>query len=132
MKPLLSALLVAGAFALPAAHAQSDKPIRIGVLTDLSGMNADLSGQGSVEAARMAVEDFGSTVLGRKIEVIASDHQNKADIGSATARRWIDQDNVKAIVDVPTSSVALAVQEITRTSNIAFLASTAGTSDLTG
>lgn len=132
MNHYLRALLIAGAFAVPAAHAQSDKPIRIGVLTDLSAMNADLSGQGSVEAARMAVEDFGPTVLGRKIEVIAGDHQNKADVGSATARRWIDQENVKAIVDVPTSSVALAVQEITRTANIAFLASTAGSSDLTG
>ncbi len=133
MNRLLTALLVASAFTLPAvAQAQDTKPIRIGVLTDLSGMNADLSGQGSVEAARMAVEDFGPTLLGQKIEIITADHQNKADVGSATARRWIDQENVKAIVDVPTSSVALAVQEITRASNTAFLASTAGTSDLTG
>ncbi len=127
----LSALLIAGAFALP-AQAQSTDPIRIGVLTDLSGMNADLSGAGAVDAARMAVEDFGPTLLGRKLEVISGDHQNKADVGTAMARTWIDQQQVKAIVDVPTSSVALAVQEVTRNANIAFLASTAGSSDLTG
>ncbi len=131
MKRLLTVLLVAGCFSLPAA-AQRNTPIRIGVLTDLSGMNADLSGSGSVIAAKMAVEDFGGTLLDRKVEVVQADHQNKPDIGSAAARTWIDQENVKAIVDVPTSSVALAVQEVTRNANIAFLASTAGSSDITG
>lgn len=130
MQRLLSTLVLAAV--LPLAQAQGSGPIRIGVLTDLSGMNADLSGQGSVEAAKMAVEDFGPELLGRKLEVISADHQNKPDVGSATARQWIDRENVKAIVDVPTSSVALAVQEITRNANVAFLASTAGTSDLTG
>ncbi|KAA0890792.1 ABC transporter substrate-binding protein [Pusillimonas sp. ANT_WB101] len=113
-------------------QAKAIDPIRIGVLTDLSGMNADLSGKGSVEAAKMAVDDFGGKVLGRTIEVISADHQNKTDIGSAIVRKWIDQENVKAVVDVPTSSVALAVQDLTRQANIAFLISTGGSSDLTG
>lgn len=131
MHHTLTAVFLAGILALP-AHAQNEAPIRIGVLTDLSGMNADLSGNGSVQAAEMAVEDFGGKVLNRRVEVLKADHQNKPDIGSAITKSWIDRDNVKAIVDVPTSSVALAVQEITRNANIAFLPSTAGSSDITG
>lgn len=120
-----TATLLAGAPALA-------EPYRLGVLTDMSGMNFDLAGQGSVVAAQMAVEDFGGKLLGEPVEVIVGDHQNKPDIGSTLARRWIDEQNVKAIVDVPTSSVAMAVQEITRNSDTAFLVSTAGSSDLTG
>jgi branched-chain amino acid transport system substrate-binding protein len=81
---------------------------------------------------KMAVEDFGGSILGRKIEVIAADHQNKADIGGAITRRWLDQDNVEAIVDVPNSAVALAVQGITRERRKVFLATGAATSRLTG
>ena len=113
------------------AGAQAE-PYRIGVLTDMSGMNYDLSGKGSEVAAQMAVEDFGGKLLGEDVEVIVGDHQNKPDVGSTLARRWIDEQNVIAIADVPTSSVALAVQEITRQSDTALLISTAGSSALTG
>lgn len=115
------------------AQAQlSGDVVRIGVLNDQSGLYADISGQGSVNAARMAVEDFGGTVLGKKIEVIFADHQNKPDIGSNIARQWIDQEGVDAIVDVPTSSVALAVQGITKEKERIFLMSGPAASDLTG
>jgi len=80
----------------------------------------------------MAVEDFGGTVLGRRIEVISADHQNKPDIGASITRRWIDREQVDVIVDVPVSSIAFAVQEITREKNRAFLISSSGSSDLTG
>ena len=89
-------------------------PLRIGVLTDINGPFVDIVGENAVEAARMAAEDFGGTVLGRKIEVVGGDHQNKPDIGASIARRWYDTEQVEAILDVPVSSVALAVQSIAR------------------
>src|SRR3981189_1970411 len=107
-------------------------PVKIGVLTDMSSLYADNGGQGSVVAAQMAVDDFGGTVLGRKIEVVSADHQNKADVGSGVTRRWIDSENVEAILDVPNSAVALAVQGITRDRKKVFLATGAATSRLTG
>lgn len=107
-------------------------PLRIGVLTDMSSLYADNGGPGSVVAAQMAVDDFGGSVLGRKIEVVPGDHQNKADIGGAITKRWIDNENVEAIVDVPNSAVALAVQGITREKKKLFLATGAATSRLTG
>lgn len=110
----------------------SDDVVKIGVLADMSGLYSDLSGIGSVTAAQMAVEDFGGTVLGKRIEVISADHQNKTDIGASIARRWIDREQVDTIVDVPVSSIAFAVQEITRDKNRAFLISSSGSSDLTG
>lgn len=125
---MLSSAFVAMMMASPALA----EPVRLGVLTDMSGMNFDLAGEGSVVAAKMAVEDFGGKLNGEPIEIIVGDHQNKPDIGSTLARSWIDEKNVKAIIDVPTSSVAMAVQEITRNKDVAFLASTAGSSDLTG
>ena len=116
-----------------AAHAEiSGNAVKIGVMNDQSGLYADLAGQGSVEAARMAVEDFGGSVNGAAIEVLSADHQNKPDIGSNTVREWIDVDEVDVIVDVPTSSVALAVTEITREKNRVFLVSGAATTELTG
>lgn len=118
---------------LSAAFAQvSDNVVKIGVLNDQSGVYADLAGAGSVIAARMAVEDFGGKVLDKPIEVIFADHQNKPDIATPIVNQWIDIDKVDAVVDVPTSSVALAVQEITKNKNRIHLNSTAGTSDLTG
>ncbi len=102
------------------------------MLNDQSGIYSDLSGQGSVMAARMAVEDAGGSVLGKPVEVVFADHQNKPDIGSAIATRWLDVDGVDAIVDVPVSSVALAVQEVARARNRVVLFSAAGTSDLSG
>src|SRR5215204_1307095 len=100
----------------------SNDTVKIGVLTDMSSLYADNSGPGSVAAAQMAVDDFGGTVLGKKIEVVSADNLNKADVGASIARRWIDTEGVDAIVDVPNSAVALSVQEITRTTNKIFLA----------
>ncbi|MGH6784652.1 MAG: ABC transporter substrate-binding protein, partial [Sphingomicrobium sp.] len=115
------------------AQAQyTDGVIRIGVMNDMSGTYSDLSGQGSVVAARMAVEDFGAAKKGMKVEIVGADHQNKPDVGSNVVRTWIDTDKVDVIVDVPTSSVALAVNEIVRDKNKVFLNSGAGSSDLTG
>src|ERR1700738_5619721 len=127
---LLAALLGLG----PAmARAQiSDGVIKIGVLNDQSGLYADLAGQGSVVAARMAVEDYGAEKKGLKVEIVFADHQNKADVGSAIARQWYDVDKVDLIVDVPNSGVALAVNQITRDKGKAFLVSGAASSDLTG
>src|SRR5499426_3358102 len=97
------------------ANAQvSDGVIKIGVLSDMSSLYADIGGPGSVAAARMAVEDFGAAKKGMKVEIVSADHQNKPDVGSAIARQWYDVDKVDAIVDVPTSSVALAVNQVTR------------------
>src|SRR5262249_9098088 len=110
----------------------TDGVIKIGVLNDMSGLYADLSGKGSVWAAQQAVEDFGAAQKGLKVEVLSADHQNKPDVGSNITRSWIDVDKVDVIVDVPTSSVALAVNEVVREKNKAFLASGPATSDLTG
>ena len=90
----------------------SDGVVRIGVLNDQSGLYADLGGPGSVVAARMAVEDAGGTVLGKPIEVVAADHQNKADIGAAIARRWFDTEKVDMAIGFDNSSVALAVEQL--------------------
>src|SRR5215470_8475564 len=115
------------------AHAQLSKEVvKIGVLGDMSGLYSDLSGIGSVVAAQMAAEDFGGTVLGKKIEIIAADHQNKPDIGANIARKWIDRQGVGAIVDVPVSSIAFAVQQIAKEKNRVLLISSSGSSDLTG
>src|SRR3989440_7210884 len=110
----------------------SDGVIKIGVLSDMSSLYADIGGPGSVAAARMAVEDFGAAKKGMKVEVVSADHQNKPDVGSSIARQWDDVDKVDVIVDVPTSSVALAVNEVTKQKGKAFLVSGAATSDLTG
>jgi branched-chain amino acid transport system substrate-binding protein len=131
-----SRLLAAAAFFMlagGAAHADmSGGVVKIGVLNDMSGLYADLSGQGSVVAAQMAVEAFGGSVGGAKIEIIGADHQNKADIGSNIARQWFDVNGVDVIVDVPTSSVALAVSDVAREKNKVLLVSGAAASDLTG
>jgi len=116
-----------------AARAQvSGNVVKIGVLNDQSSLYSDISGLGSVRAAKMAVDDFGGKVLGKPIEVIFADHQNKPDLGAGIARRWIDEEGVDTIVDVPTSSVALAVQGIAKEKNRVFLVSGAASSDLTG
>src|SRR6185436_17027485 len=126
-------LLAALALAAGGAHAQiSDGVVKIGVMNDQTGTYADLAGPGSVAAARMAVEDFGAAKKGIKVEILVGDHQNKPDVGSNIARQWYDVDKVDVIVDVPTSSVVLAVNEITRDKNKVLLVSTGGTSDLTG
>lgn len=133
-KRTLISTLVAGAMALSAgASAQvSDGVIKIGVINDMSGLYADITGQGSVIAARMAVEDFGAAKKGMKVEILSADHQNKPDIGSSIVRKWFDTDKVDVVVDVPTSSVALAVNQIVREKGKVMLNSGAATSDLTG
>ena len=128
-----TALVAIGVFASASlAQAQELPLFRIGVLNDQSGLYSDIAGPGSVEAARMAVEDFKPEGKGFRVEVLAGDHQNKPDIGAAIVRGWFDQNAVDAVADVPTSSVALAVSEISRDKNRAFLIASAGTSDLTG
>ncbi|AWK87138.1 ABC transporter substrate-binding protein [Azospirillum thermophilum] len=130
----LAALAIGAAHGTAAAQQGklSGDMIRIGVLNDRSGLYADLGGEGSAVAARMAAEEFGGKILGKPIEVIAADHQNKPDIGSNIARQWIDQDGVDVIVDVPNSGVALAVQEVTREKKKIFLMEGPATSRLTG
>lgn len=128
----LAALALAaplGAHAADATH-DSTHPIKIGVLTDLSGVVSDATGKGSVEAARIAVEEAGGRVLGRPVEVVFADHQHKPDVGSAIARKWFDVEGVDAIVDLPNSSVALAVQNIARKKKKIVLVSSAGTTAL--
>jgi len=126
---LALAVLIGTAAAVPA---QEDDVVKIGVLNDMSSLYADITGQGSVAAAKLAVEDFNPAAHGMKVEVISGDHQNKPDIGANIARQWYDVDHVDVIVDVPTSSVALAISEITREKNKVFLGSGPATSDLTG
>jgi branched-chain amino acid transport system substrate-binding protein len=133
MKALISLAALAVALGCSGAQAQyTDGTIRIGVLNDMSGTYSDLSGRGSLIAARMAVEDFGAAAKGMKVEIVGADHQNKPDVGSNIVRKWIDTGRVDVIVDVPTSSVALAVNEIVRDKNKVFLVSGGATSDLTG
>src|SRR5438552_6594810 len=133
MKRLFSLTALAVVFGCGSAQAKyTDGAIKIGVMNDMSGTYSDLSGQGSVVAARMAVEDFGAAAKGMKVEIVGADHQNKPDVGSNVVRTWIDVDKVDVIVDVPTSSVALAVNEIVRDKTKAFLVSGAAASDLTG
>ncbi len=133
MKRLLGFAAIAVAIGCAPAHAQfTDGIIKIGVMNDMSGLYADLTGPGSVVAAQMAVEDSGAAAKGLKVEVVGADHQNKPDIGSNVVRQWIDRDKVDVIVDVPTSSVALAVTEIVKEKNKVFLVSGAAASDLTG
>ena len=107
-------------------------PIKVGVLNDQSGVYADVGGKGSVVAAELAVEDFKPAVNGLQVEVVSADHQNKPDIGANIARQWYDRDGVDAIFDVPTSSVALAISQLTREKNRIFINSGAGTAELTG
>jgi branched-chain amino acid transport system substrate-binding protein len=115
-----------------AAHAQvSDGVVKIGVLTDMAGVTADITGKGSLAAAEMAIKEVGGTVLGKPVQLISADHQHKPDVGSAIARRWFDVEAVDAIVDVPNSGVALAVQNLAREKKRIVMYSGAGTTALT-
>ena len=125
------ALALAVALGIPGT-AQAQTTVKIGVLTDMSSLYADLSGQGSAIAARMAVEDFGAEKKGLKVEIVSADHQNKPDVGSTIARQWLDVDKVDVIVDVPNSAVALAVNGIAKEKNKTLLISGAASADLTG
>ncbi|MGZ5650438.1 MAG: ABC transporter substrate-binding protein [Usitatibacter sp.] len=135
MKFKLKTLVAAAALALSAGavHAQiSGNVVKIGVLNDMSSLYADLGGQGSVTAAKMAIEDFKAKEKGLNVEVVFADHQNKPDVGSQIATKWIDSEGVDVIVDVPNSGVALAVNQIVRDKGKVFINSGAASSDLTG
>lgn len=134
MPSLARSTALAAALILPlAAQAQiSDNVVKIGILNDQSGVYADFGGKWSFEAARMAVEDFGGKVLNAPVEVITADHQNKADVASNTARQWYDRDNVDTIMELTTSSVALAVQQLGREKKKINIVTGAATTDLTG
>ncbi|MBV9066092.1 MAG: ABC transporter substrate-binding protein [Methylobacteriaceae bacterium] len=112
MSGLLLAAGITGALAQTPAPATP--PLKLGYILDMSGLYADITGIGSVEAARMAVDDFGGTVLGRKVEVVYADHQNKADIAGAQARDFFDNQGVEAILDVAASATALAANEVAK------------------
>lgn len=127
----LAAAVLIGAASTASAQI-SDDMLKIGVITDQTGTYADATGPGSVEAARMAVADHGGKVLGKPVVLVDADHQNKADVGSAIARRWFDQENVDVIVDFANSAVAFAIQQIAKEKNKAIVISSAGSSDLTG
>jgi branched-chain amino acid transport system substrate-binding protein len=135
---LAAALGLVAALALTAPASAQIEPflsgnvVKIGVLTDLSSIYADIGGSGSVEAARMAIADFGGSVNGKKIELVSADHHNKPDLGAAIASQWFGNDGVDAIADVATSNVALAVQEVAHNRNKVLLISGSAASDLTG
>jgi branched-chain amino acid transport system substrate-binding protein len=126
---LASASLGAYCLLVGAASAQG---VKIGILNDQSGVYADFGGKGSIEAAKMAIEDFGGSVLGQKIELVSADHQNKPDLASSIARRWYDVEGVDMITDLTTSSVALAVQGIAAEKKKIDIVVGAASSDLTG
>jgi branched-chain amino acid transport system substrate-binding protein len=128
------ATLALSAGACAGARADNATPLRIGVLSDMSSLYADIGGPGSLAAAKMAVEDFlaGPHKMKRQIEVLGGDHMNKADVGVNIAREWVDRNNVEAIIDVPNSSVALAVRNIVQQANKVILVSGSSSSDLTG
>jgi branched-chain amino acid transport system substrate-binding protein len=135
MKQGLSTLAAGVALALApfAAGAQvSDNVVKIGILNDQSGVYADYGGRGSIEAAKMAIEDFGGKVLDKPVEMVSADHQNKPDIASSIARGWYDNDRVDAIMELTTSSVALAVQQLSNDKKKITITSGAATSDLSG
>src|SRR5277367_7029565 len=107
----------------------NDQNVKIGVLTDLSSLYADLGGPGSILAAQMAVEDSGLTTKGWTIDVISGDHQNKPDIGVGIARKWFDEDKVDVIADVPNSGVGLAIAGVAKEKNFVYMNSGAARSE---
>jgi branched-chain amino acid transport system substrate-binding protein len=132
MRAAVSLAFALAALMTTAAQAQNPIPVKIGVLTDMSSLYAADTGQGSVDAAKMAIHDFNPAAHNMKVDLVSADHQNKPDIGASIARQWYDVDHVDMIVDVPNSAVALAVSDVTREKNKVFLVSGAATSDLTG
>ena len=124
--------LVAVAVPAIAAAQTTPKPIKIGVLSDMAGVYMDQAGPGSVEAARMAIEDMGGKIGDRPIELVSADHQHKTDVALNIVRRWYDVDGVDVVVDIPNSAVALAVQQLTKEKDKIVLYATAATTELTG
>ena len=132
MKKTIAALMTAAALTGGAAQAQiSGDEVKIGVLTDMSGVYNAIAGQGSRVAALMAVEDFGGKVLDKPIRIVSADHQNKPDVASSTAREWIDEDGVDMITDMVTSSVGIAVQKIASAKGVITINTGAGSTALT-
>ncbi len=131
-KLLTIATLTVSTIAGPALAEISGGVVKVGVLNDQSSLFADATGQGSVIAAKLAIEDFQHEHPAIKVELLIADHQNKADVGTSIARRWRDVEGVDAIFDVPNSAVALAVNELLRGSRVAYLPSSAATTELTG
>jgi branched-chain amino acid transport system substrate-binding protein len=123
-----AALLASG----PVVAQHDGVSVKIGILTDMSGVYSDINGAGSVAAAKLAVEDFDPASRGMKVELVSGDMQNKVDVGVNTANKWFDVDKVDVIVDIPNSAIALAVSQIASQKNKLFIASGAATSDLTG
>ena len=131
--PIVLGLLAAAVIGIETARAQiSDDVVRIGVLNDQSNVYADLGGQGSVIAARMAIDDVGGKVLGKPIEMVVADHQSKADIGASIARQWFDADKVDMVIGFDNSSVALAVEQVAFQKNRIAIAGAIGTTAFTG
>src|ERR1700677_2230928 len=114
-----------------AARAEDDGPVKIGVLADMSGVYADIGGQGSVKAVKMAIEDFGGSLLGKPIEVVSADGQNKPDIAASIARNWYDS-GVDVIADLPSSGMALAIMQLSKDKKKIAMVTSAGSSDITG
>lgn len=131
-RTVLASMLATAMLACAAQAQISGDVVRIGLMADQSGPYADNGGPGSALAIRLAIEDFGGTVLGKKVELLVVDDQNKPDIGSAAARKWIDQDGVDAIIGGSASSIALAVQEIMKERKKPYIIAGTGSSDLTG
>src|SRR5579883_645156 len=130
---LLLATALAGVCFAGTTRAENDGAVKVGVLTDMSGLYSDIGGPGSVQAAKMAIADFdGGKLLGKPIELVQGDHQNKPNVGSSIAREWYQRDGVDVIVDVPTSSVALAVENVSKELKKIVLFTGAGASDITG
>jgi len=127
------ALAAAAIVGVASAHAQvSDDVVKIGVLNDQSGLYADLGGPGSVAAARMAIEDAGGAVLGKPVDLVVADHQNKADIGAAIARQWFDAEKVDMVIGFDNSAVALAVEQLAAERNRIAIAGAVGSTAFTG
>src|SRR5712672_2988033 len=131
MKRLLGLAALSAALACGSAHAQQ-VTVKIGVMSDMSSLYADIGGPGSVAAAKMAIADFMAAHKDIKVELLSADHQNKPDIGSSIASQWIDVDKVDMIIDTPNSGVALAVSEVAKQKNGIFIVSGAAASDFTG
>ena len=131
MRSMLTALAVFLSLGSAYAQAPASKPVKLGVLNDQSGQYADAAGPGAVEVAKMAIADFGGKLLGQPIELVVADHQNKPDIASGIARRWIDTENVDVLLDIGNSAVALGLADLVRDKNKIMIVSSAGASAIT-